>query len=74
MGIKDLLSYAGKRVVVTGAASGMGKATVEYLAELGAWNSVIQGVIFVACVLSFRQGIAGEIARIAALLRRYSKK
>jgi branched-chain amino acid transport system permease protein len=46
----------------------------NYLAELGAWNSVIQGVIFVACVLSFRQGIAGEIARIAALLRRFANE
>jgi NAD(P)-dependent dehydrogenase (short-subunit alcohol dehydrogenase family) len=36
MGIQNLLAYTGKRVVVTGAASGMGKATVEYLAELGA--------------------------------------
>jgi NAD(P)-dependent dehydrogenase (short-subunit alcohol dehydrogenase family) len=36
MGFLDLLGYQGKRVVVTGAASGMGKATVEYLAELGA--------------------------------------
>jgi NAD(P)-dependent dehydrogenase (short-subunit alcohol dehydrogenase family) len=36
MGITDLLGYEGKRVVVTGAASGMGRAAVEYLAELGA--------------------------------------
>jgi NAD(P)-dependent dehydrogenase (short-subunit alcohol dehydrogenase family) len=36
MGIQDLLGYQGKRVVVTGAASGMGAATVKYLAELGA--------------------------------------
>jgi len=32
----DVLGYAGKRVVVTGAASGMGAAAVEVLAELGA--------------------------------------
>ena len=36
MGFQDLLGYQGKRAVVTGAASGMGKATVSYLAELGA--------------------------------------
>jgi len=32
----DVLGYQGKRVVVTGAASGMGDATVRLLGELGA--------------------------------------
>ncbi len=32
------------------------------LAFLGEWVLVIQGVIFVACVLLFRRGIVGEIA------------
>ena len=32
----DVLGYGGKRAVVTGAASGMGAATVELLTELGA--------------------------------------
>jgi branched-chain amino acid transport system permease protein len=32
------------------------------LASLGEWVLVIQGVIFVACVLLFRRGIIGEIA------------
>lgn len=37
----------------------------EFLAErAGAWVSVIQGGIFVLCVLAFRRGIVGEIARI----------
>jgi NAD(P)-dependent dehydrogenase (short-subunit alcohol dehydrogenase family) len=36
MAFHDLLGYDGKRVVVTGAASGMGNATVKYLADLGA--------------------------------------
>jgi len=31
------------------------------LAQLGAWVTVVQGVIFVACVLAFRRGIVGEI-------------
>ena len=36
---------------------------MEYkLAFLGEWVLVIQGVIFVACVLLFRRGIIGEIA------------
>jgi len=34
----------------------------NYLAEFGAWVLVIQGVIFVACVLAFRRGVVGEIA------------
>ena len=32
------------------------------LAEFGQWITVIEGVIFVACVLLFRRGIIGEIA------------
>jgi branched-chain amino acid transport system permease protein len=34
----------------------------NYLAEFGAWVLVIQGVIFIACVLAFRRGVLGEIA------------
>jgi branched-chain amino acid transport system permease protein len=33
----------------------------NYLAQLGAWVTVVQGVIFVACVLAFRRGIIGEL-------------
>ena len=33
----------------------------NYLATLGEWVLVIQGVIFVVVVLSFRRGIVGEI-------------
>lgn len=33
----------------------------NYLAEFGAWVTVIQGAIFVLCVLAFRRGIVGEI-------------
>ncbi|GAB0113238.1 branched-chain amino acid ABC transporter permease [Acidisoma sp. C75] len=33
-----------------------------YLAPFGAWVIVIQGAIFVVCVLVFRRGIVGEIA------------
>lgn len=33
----------------------------NYLAELGSWVPVIQGGIFVVCVLLFRRGIVGEI-------------
>jgi branched-chain amino acid transport system permease protein len=39
--------------------------TIEhYLAQLGAWVSIVQGVIFVVCVLAFRRGVVGEIARV----------
>jgi branched-chain amino acid transport system permease protein len=36
----------------------------NYLAHLGAWVTVIQGVIFVAVVLLFREGIVGVIGKI----------
>jgi branched-chain amino acid transport system permease protein len=39
-------------------------AMQNYLAEFGQWVLVIQGVVFVLCVLLFRRGIAGEIARL----------
>jgi branched-chain amino acid transport system permease protein len=34
----------------------------NYLAHLGAWVTIVQGVIFVICVLTFRRGVIGEIA------------
>src|SRR5271169_771079 len=37
-------------------------ATQQYLAGFGSWVTVIQGSIFVACVLLFRRGIIGEVA------------
>jgi branched-chain amino acid transport system permease protein len=37
-------------------------AMQQYLAGFGQWVTVIQGVIFVACVLTFRRGMIGEIA------------
>jgi branched-chain amino acid transport system permease protein len=37
-------------------------AMENYLAQFGAWVTVTQGVIFVACVLAFRRGVVGEIA------------
>jgi len=32
-----------------------------YLAELGSWVTIVQGAIFVVCVLAFRRGVVGEI-------------
>jgi branched-chain amino acid transport system permease protein len=37
-----------------------------YLTKIGQWVFVVQGCIFVLCVLLFRRGIVGELA---ALLR-----
>lgn len=37
-------------------------AMQNYLAQFGQWVTVIQGVIFVVCVLLFRRGIIGEAA------------
>jgi branched-chain amino acid transport system permease protein len=36
----------------------------NYLAQLGAWVTIVQGLIFVVCVLAFRRGIVGEIANV----------
>jgi len=36
----------------------------HYLAQLGAWVTIVQGVIFIVCVLTFRRGIVGELARV----------
>jgi branched-chain amino acid transport system permease protein len=36
-------------------------AMESYIAQLGAWVTVTQGVIFVACVLAFRRGVVGEL-------------
>jgi branched-chain amino acid transport system permease protein len=36
----------------------------NYLAQFGSWVTVIQGFIFVICVLTFRKGIVGEIAEL----------
>jgi branched-chain amino acid transport system permease protein len=45
-------------------------AMENYLSELGAWVTIVQGIIFVVCVLAFRRGIVGELE---ALLRRWRK-
>jgi branched-chain amino acid transport system permease protein len=36
-------------------------AIQNYFAQVGAWVTIIQGAIFVACVLTFRRGIVGEL-------------
>jgi branched-chain amino acid transport system permease protein len=39
-------------------------AMQQYLAGFGQWVQVIQGCIFVACVLLFRRGVIGELAHL----------
>jgi MFS superfamily sulfate permease-like transporter len=39
-------------------------AMENYLASLGAWVLVVQGVIFVVCVLAFREGIVGVLSKL----------
>jgi len=34
------------------------------LSTLGFWVTITQGAIFVLCVLAFRRGIIGELARL----------
>jgi branched-chain amino acid transport system permease protein len=36
----------------------------HYLAQLGSWFTIVQGVIFVVCVLTFRRGIVGELGHL----------
>jgi branched-chain amino acid transport system permease protein len=37
-------------------------AMETYLAQFGDWVTVLQGLVFVVCVLAFRRGIVGEVA------------
>ena len=37
-------------------------AMENYLAQLGAWVTIVQGIVFVVCVLTFRRGIVGELS------------
>ena len=36
----------------------------DYLADYGSLVTIIQGVIFVICVLAFRRGLVGELGRL----------
>lgn len=42
----------------------------NYLAEIGSWVTVIQGTIFVICVLAFRRGVVGEIVHFVTRRQR----
>jgi len=36
----------------------------HWLAQLGSWLTIVQGAIFVVCVLTFRRGVVGELSRL----------
>src|SRR5207248_1454786 len=36
----------------------------HYLAQLGSWLTIVQGCIFIVCVLTFRRGVVGELGRL----------
>ena len=36
----------------------------SFLAQLGGWVTVVEGGLFVVCVLAFRRGIIGELSRV----------
>jgi branched-chain amino acid transport system permease protein len=48
-------------------------AMQNYLAQFGAWVTIIQGAIFVVCVLAFRRGIVGEITHFIDTRRNKAK-
>jgi branched-chain amino acid transport system permease protein len=39
-------------------------AMENYLAQLGFWVTIVQGAIFVVCVLTFRRGVVGELGNL----------
>jgi branched-chain amino acid transport system permease protein len=45
-------------------------AMFNYLTEFGSWVTVIQGLVFILCVLAFRDGIVGELRNWMAKRRR----
>ena len=49
-------------------------AMQQYLASFGEWVTVIQGAIFVACVLAFRRGIVGAFLTLRLRLCRTRKQ
>jgi branched-chain amino acid transport system permease protein len=71
--LTDVHWHASGEVVLMTLLGGMGTvlgpvvgaflvvAIQNYFAQVGAWVTIIQGAIFVACVLIFRRGIVGEL-------------
>ncbi|MBV9079029.1 MAG: branched-chain amino acid ABC transporter permease, partial [Methylobacteriaceae bacterium] len=60
-----LMTLVGGLGTVFGPIVGAGVivAMENYLATLGAWVTVVQGCVFVFCVLMFREGLVGIVAK-----------
>ena len=67
-GLVILMTLIGGLGTVFGPALGalVVVALEFYLASIGSWVSVIEGAVFVACVLGFREGIVGTLGRRVA--------
>jgi len=63
-----LMTLLGGMGTIFGPVIGAGIVVTlqNQLAGFGAWITIITGAIFVACVLTFRRGVAGEVSRILA--------
>ncbi len=61
-----LMTLLGGMGTVLGPLVGAGIIVTlqDYLAGVGAWVTVIIGATFVVCVLTFRRGVVGELARL----------
>jgi branched-chain amino acid transport system permease protein len=58
-----LMTLLGGLGTIFGPVAGAAVVTAmeNYLAPLGAWVTVVQGIIFIICVLAFRRGLIGEL-------------
>lgn len=56
---------------VIGAATIIGLQ--HYLGGIGQWITVIEGLVFIGCVLAFRRGMAGEMGRLMGALQRAAR-
>jgi branched-chain amino acid transport system permease protein len=66
-----LMTLVGGMGTVTGPIAGAAVmiAIESYLSVMGGWITVLQGAIFVACVLAFREGIVGSFKQLLATRR-----
>lgn len=67
-----LMSLIGGLGTLVGPVLGAFSTTAlqNYLARFGAWVTIIQGLVFILCVLLFREGIVGSFASIRRRLGR----